>query len=397
MPWTERTPMDDRLCFIAACLRDEEPMRVLCARFGISRKTGHKWLARYQADGAAGLTEHSRARHTQMRSIDAETAAEILALREKRTTWGPRKLLGRLALDQPGRVWPAASTVGDLLRREGKSRPRTRVSREPGAVCPQIEPSAPNESWSADFKGWFRTGDGVRCEPLTVTDGHSRYILTCQAVPKITAAEVQPILIRLFETHGLPRALRTDNGSPFAHRLGLGGLSVLSVWFLKLDIWPDRIAPGRPDQNARHERMHRTLKQDVAAPPAATLAEQQARLDAWREDFNTNRPHEALGQRCPAMLYEPSPRAFPATIRDWSYPADHHARRVDGKGYIKWREGGVYLSEALRGETVALTRRDDGDWTVRFRGFDLATLTDATADIRRSGLSRTARAGATPA
>jgi putative transposase len=396
MPWTERTPMDDRLCFIAACLRDEEPMRVLCARFGISRKTGHKWLARYQADGAAGLTEHSRARHTQMRSIDAETAAEILALREKRTTWGPRKLLGRLALDQPGRVWPAASTVGDLLRRAGKSRPRTRVSREPGAVCPQIEPSAPNESWSADFKGWFRTGDGVRCEPLTVTDGHSRYILTCQAVPKITAAEVQPILTRLFETHGLPRALRTDNGSPFAHRLGLGGLSVLSVWFLKLDIWPDRIAPGRPDQNGRHERMHRTLKQDVADPPAATLALQQTRLDAWREDFNTNRPHEALGQRCPATLYEPSPRAFPALIRDWDYPADHHARRVDASGYIKWRDGGVYLSEALRGETIALARRDDGDWMIRFRGFDLATLDDATAGIRRSGLIRSARPGTPP-
>ena len=213
--------------------------------------------------------------------------------------------------------------------------------------------------------------------------------MTCQAVPKITVAEVRPIFTRLFQTHGMPRAMRTDNGSPFAHRLGLGGLSVLSVWFLKLDIWPDRIAPGRPDQNGRHERMHRTLKQDVAAPPAPTLAQQQARLDAWREDFNTNRPHEALGQRCPAMLYGPSPREFPATIRDWSYPADHHARRVDVKGYIKWRDGGIYLSEALRGETIALARRDDGDWTVRFRGFDLATLNDETHDIRRSGLART--------
>ena len=396
MPWTERTLMDDRLCFIAACLRDEEPMGALCARFGISRKTGYKWLDRYAAAGAAGLTEHSRARHSQTLSIDPETAATILALREKRATWGPRKLLARLALDQPGRAWPAASTVGDLLRREGKSRPRTRVRREPGAVCPQIEPSAPNESWSADFKGWFRTGDGVRCEPLTVTDGHSRYILTCQAVPRITAAEVRPILTRLFQAHGMPRALRTDNGSPFAHRPGLGGLSTLSVWFLKLDIWPDRIAPGRPDQNGRHERMHRTLKQDVAAPPAATLAEQQAWFDAWREDFNTNRPHEALGQRCPATLYEPSPRTFPAAIRDWSYPADHHARRVDVKGYIKWRDGGIYLSEALRGETIALARRDDGDWAVRFRGFDLATLDDATAGIRRSGLHRTERPGAAP-
>jgi len=212
-------------------------------------------------------------------------------------------------------------------------------------------------------------------------------------VPKITVAEVQPILTRLFQTNGMPRTPRTDNGGPFAHRLGLGGLSTLSVWFLKLDIWPDRIAPGRPDQNGRHERMHRTLKQDTADPPAVTRAEQQTRLNNWREDFNTNRPHEALGQRCPATLYEPSPRGFPAEIRDWEYPADHHVRRVGVKGYIKWRDGGIYLSEALRGETVALVQRDDGDWTIRFRGFDLATLDDATAAIRRSGLARTTKLG----
>jgi transposase InsO family protein len=388
--------MDDRLCFVAACLRDEEPMGALCARFGISRKTGYKWLDRYEADGAAGLTDRSRARRSQTLSIAAETAATILALREKRTTWGPRKLLGRLALDHPDRSWPAASTVGDLLRREGKSRPRTRITREPATTRPIVEPAAPNDSWSADFKGWFRTLDGVRCEPFTVTDGHSRYILTCQAVAKVSAAEVQPILTRVFQSHGMPRALRTDNGSPFAHRLGLGGLSMLSVWLLKLDIWPDRIAPGRPDQNGRHERMHRTLKQDAADPPAATLAEQQARMDAWRQDFNTNRPHEALGQRCPATLYEPSPRDFPADIRAWEYPADHHVRRVDVKGYIKWRDGGVYLTEALRGEQVALAQRDDGDWTIRFRGFDLATLSDATTELRRSGLGRTTRTGAAP-
>jgi len=381
--------MDDRLCFIAACLRDAEPMSALCARFGISRKTGHKWLERYKEVGVAGLTDRSRARHTQTLTIEPETARTILALRKTRPKWGPRKLLARLAMDHPNHIWPAASTVGDLLRREGMSEPRTRISREPGTKCPQIEPSAPNESWSADFKGWFRTGDGVRCEPLTVTDGHSRYILACQAVPKVSTSEVQPILTRLFRTHGLPRALRTDNGSPFAHRLGLGGLSALSVWFLKLDIWPDRIAPGRPDQNGRHERMHRTLGEDVADPPAATLVEQQARFDAWREDFNANRPHEALGQRCPATLYEPSRRAFPEEIRAWDYLADHHARRVDVKGYVKWRDRGLYLSEALRGETVALARRDDGDWTIRFRGFDLATLSDETHDIRRSGLART--------
>jgi transposase InsO family protein len=380
--------MDDRLCFIAACLRDEEPMGAVCARFRISRKTGYKWLDRYRAAGAAGLTDLSRARHGQTLSIDPETAAVIVALREKRTSWGPRKLLGRLALDDPERSWPAASTVGDLLRRSGKSHPRTRITREPATTRPIIEPAAPNDSWSADFKGWFRTLDGVRCEPLTITDGYSRYILACQAVPKITTAEIQPILTRLFQSNGMPRALRTDNGSPFAHRMGLGGLSTFSVWLLKLDIWPDRIAPGRPDQNGRHERMHRTLKQDVANPPAATLPEQQARFDTWLEDFNTNRPHEALGQICPATLYAPSLRGFPAEIEAWDYPADHHARRVNVKGYIKWRDGGIYLTEALRGETIALAQRDNGDWTIRFRGFDLAVLDEQTNLVRRSGLAR---------
>jgi putative transposase len=396
MPWTERTLMDDRLCFIAAHRDGVLSMSALCARYGISRKTGYKWLERYAEEGAAGLADRSRARHGQTLSIDAATATLILALRERRPSWGPRKLLARLGLDHPGGEFPAPSTVGDLLRRAGLSRSRPRRGREPGARHPQIEPAAPNESWSADFKGWFRTGDGVRCEPLTVTDGHTRYVLACQAVPRVTAGEVRPILTELFRTHGMPRALRTDNGSPFAHRLGLGGLSTLSVWLLKLDIWPDRIAPGRPDQNGRHERMHRTLGEDAASPAAATLAQQRARFDAWREDFNTNRPHEALGQRCPASLYAPSPRGFPETIRAWAYPADHHVRRVDANGYVKWRERGLYLTEALRSETVALARRDDGDWTIRFRGFDLATLEDASGAVRRSGLARSAQPGSPP-
>jgi hypothetical protein len=186
----------------------------------------------------------------------------------------------------------------------------------------------------------------------------------------------------------VPRALRTDNGSPFANRTGLGGLVQLSVWLLKLDIWPDRIAPGRPDQNGRHERMHRTLGEDVARPPAATVAEQQLDFDVWREDFNTIRPHEALGQRCPAEFYVRSPRYYSEKIAVWEYPADHQVRRVGGDGYIKWRDGKLYLSEALRKETIALAQRDDGNWAIRFRNFDLGTLTDEGNEIRRSGLVR---------
>jgi transposase InsO family protein len=388
MPWPVKSVMDQRLCFIAACLRADESMSSLCVRYGISRKTGYKWLGRYHATGADGLVDLSSARHTMSQAMDADISRCLLDLRKQRPTWGPRKLLARLSMDRPDVDWPAASTVGDLLYREGLSKPRVKRSRDTPRTHPQIQPLAPNDSWAADFKGWFRTADGVRCEPLTVSDGYSRYLLACEAVPQITTAHVQPILTRLFCTHGLPRALRTDNGSPFASYSGLGGLAQLSVWLLKLDIWPDRIAPGRPDQNGRHERMHRTLGEDAAAPPASTVIEQQVKFDGWRKDYNNYRPHEALGQRCPSEFYAPSPRAYPDRIKDWDYPADHQARRVTSKGYIKWQDREIYLSEALRGEVVALAQRDDGNWAIRFRNFDLATITADRREICRSGLTR---------
>jgi len=390
MPWTETSPMDARLIFIAACLRGTDAFSVLCLRQGISRKTGYKWLGRYHEGGVAGIVDRGSAPQTHPRSMDPAIAGAVKALRKQQPTWGPKKLRVVLARDDPATPWPATSTIGDLLHREGLSKPRTpRRKGQVTATPPSVEPTAANESWAADFKGWFRTGDGVRCEPLTVTDGFSRYLLMCEAVPQVTVARVMPVMTRLFQDHGLPRALRTDNGNPFARRDGLGGLSRLSVWLLKLNIWPDPIQPGRPDQNGRHERMHRVLREDAADPPSATLAEQQARLDAWRITYNTVRPHEALGQVCPATLYIPSPRPFPAHIEAWDYPADHQTRRVIGDGHIRWRDGTVYLSGALRGETVGIARRDDGDWAVRFRGFDLTVLTDETGTPRHHRLART--------
>ena len=227
-----------------------------------------------------------------------------------------------------------------------------------------------------------------------MTDGHSRYLLACQALARTTTADVQPVMTELFRAHGLPGALRTDNGAPFASRTGLGGLTGFSVWLLRLDIWPDRIAPGRPDQNGRHERMHRTLGEETARPPARTLAAQQAKFDAWRRDFNANRPHEGLAQRCPGDVYRRSARALPDKIGPWDYPADHQTRRVTGAGIIRWRDETLYLSEALKGETIGLAQRDDGHWAIRFRNFDLATLDDATNTIRRSGLARSGKSGA---
>lgn len=227
MSWTEVTAMDQRLCFIGSCLRGEAPMTVLCARHGISRKTGYKWLERYRTEGAAGLVDRSSAPRSAACQLAAAVTGPILGLRRARPSWGPRKLLARLAIEHPDRVWAAASTVGDLLAREGLVVPRRRGGGEPARSKPSIEPLRANDSWSADFKGWFRTGDGVRCEPLTVTDNFSRYVRLSHAVPRPTFAEVKPLFVRVFREHGLPAGLRTDNGSPFASRHGLGGADAI--------------------------------------------------------------------------------------------------------------------------------------------------------------------------
>src|ERR1700734_3669076 len=316
MSWTEVSSMDSRVCFVAACLREDAAMTVLCARHGISRKTGYKWLERYHEFGAAGLVDRSSAPLTARSRLDSAVTAPILALRKARPTWGPRKLLAR----------------------EGLVAPRPRRTREPARSKPLIEPVHANDSWSADFKGWFRTGDGVRCEPLTVCDNFSRYLYVAHAVPRPTYAEIKPLFVAAFREHGLPLALRTDNGSPFASRPGLAGLTQFSVWLLKLNIWPDRIAPGRPDQNAKLERTHRTLDEDAGTRPPAGGVSQKKRLDEWRVDYNTQRPHQALGQRCPASLYERSPRAFPEVLTGWTNPADHHGRRGRSDGTIRWQE-----------------------------------------------------------
>ncbi len=391
MPFTGQSVMDSRLGFVAACLKKEVPIGDLCTQYGISRKTGYKWLSRYLELGALGLAEQSRAPKTMPWRISAETEAAILGLRGRFPTWGPRKLRARLALDIPDKDWPAASTIGDLLRRKDLSRAR-RIRRPGGAGHgPPPTPQAANEIWSADFKGWFCTGDRVRCEPLTITDNFSRFLIRCEAVPRTDMESVIPLFERSFRELGLPRTLRTDNGHPFGMSRGLGGMTRFSVWLVKLGIMPEYITPGRPDQNGRHERMHRTLAEDAATPPAHTLREQQARFDIWRQDYNHYRPHEALGQKCPASIYTASDRPFPNRINDWDYPADHYALPVTAKGLIRWRGNSLYISEAFAHETVAMAQRDDGDWTIRFRWIDLATVSDEKAQIVRSKLARTSQ------
>ena len=372
MPWTETCPMDQRVAFIADWLRGEWTMTELADRYAISRKTAYKWVDRYEVDPEHGLAERSRAPTVHGRAMEDATREAVLALRRGHPHWGPKKLRAILTARKPCGAWPAASTMGDLLRREGLSQPRRRTRYLVPLTQPLAAAQAPNDVWTADFKGWFRTGEGTRCDPLTVADACSRFVLCCRIVAP-SERGVRPWLERTFREYGLPRALRTDNGSPFA-TTGPGRLSHLAVWWLRLGIQLDRIDPGHPEQNGRHERFHLTLQQETTTPPAPTPRQQQRRFDRQRGEFNTERPHEALNQQPPARHYVASPRPYPSRLEEPWYDATHQVRRVKEKGQIKWQGQSVFISEAVRGECVGLAETERGDWTVRFMSVELGRL-----------------------
>ena len=364
--------MDQRVAFIADWLRGEWTMTELATRYELSRKTAYKWVARYETDRATGLLERSRAPHAHGRARPAALREGVLALRRRHPSWGPKKLRAVLRDREPTQPWPAASTMGEWLRRAGLSEPRRRLRYVVPLTRPLVAAQAPNDVWTADFKGWFRTGDGTRCDPLTVADACSRFVLCCR-ITAPTQQAVRPWFERAFREYGLPRALRTDNGSPFAST-GPARLTALAVWWLKLGIQVDRIDPGHPEQNGRHERFHLTLQQEATASPALTRRAQQQRFDRVRTEFNDVRPHEALGQRPPARVYVPSPRPFPATLEDPWYDATHQVRRVNLAGQIKWQGELVFVSEAMRREVVGLAETERGDWLVRFMKVELGRI-----------------------
>lgn len=389
MPWNETCAMDEKLRLVAAYLNAEAPMTELCARFGISRKTGYQTLARYHAEGFDGLAPRSRAPHRHGLAMAPETAQRILTLRRERPHWGPRKLRAALLARAPQVAWPAASTIGDLLRRENLVERRGRRRRRSGERRPLAQADAANAVWCTDFKGWFRTRDNQRCDPLTVSDGFSRYVLCCRIVPPTTAG-VMPVFEELFEAYGLPAVMRSDNGAPFSAP-SCAGLSRLNVHWIKLGIRIELIDPGQPQQNGRHERFHRTLKAETTRPPAASPAEQQARFDAFCRDFNTQRPHEALGQALPAQHYTPSLRPHPGRLAEPWYDADHQLRKVRANGDIKWRGERVFISESLEDEAVGLAELASGDWLVRFFDYDLGVIERRTNKFRRFGPPRPGR------
>jgi transposase InsO family protein len=379
--------MDERVRFIADHTMGLWTMTELCERYEISRKTGYKWLERYRLAGAAGLMERSHAPRVHGRATPAPVADAIIGLRQERPNWGPRKIVAKLAARQPEVAWPSASTAGAILQRAGLVCGRRLRRRAPPRRGQLTVPQHANHVWGVDHKGWVRLRDGSRCEPLTVTDGFSRYLISVAATRSTQYAEAKPLFERAFQDYGLPEVIRSDNGSPFAST-GVTGLTALSVWWLKLGIRHERIDPGHPRQNGRHERFHLTLL-EAMQPPAQDRIDQACRFAAFARDYNEERPHEALGQQTPASFYRPSPRALPERLCEPDYPAEAALRKVRSNGEIKWQGDLVHIASALAGEAVALEETQTGDWLVRFYAAPIGVIGRGETRLSRLPEDRT--------
>jgi len=361
MPWMETDVLKQRMDFVTRYEGGGWQMTELCDLFGISRKTGYKYLQRYREDGVEGLRDRSRAPLNHPNRTSPEAVAALLRLRKRRKNWGAKKILKVLARKRPDLRLPARSTVEELFDRAGLVKPRKRRRKTPRGDLDVPAPVAPNDEWATDFKGWFRTGSGKRCDPLTVTDLSSRYALVCAALPSQSLEPVKARFQVAFEEYGLPCVIRSDNGTPFAST-GFGGFTRLSVWWLHLGIRHRRIRPGCPQDNGSHERFHRTLKDETVVPPKVHLPAQQRAFTIFRRDFNDERPHEGIGMRTPAELYSPSPRQMPSEIVPFEYPMCSMTRMVDCGGHFKWQRRGIFLGEAFAGEQIGLNERGEDTW-----------------------------------
>lgn len=364
--------MDEREQFVELAMRGDTSVAALCRAFGISRKTAYKWLARFRAGGVEALADRRPIPGPHPDALSVVEVASVLAVRRQHASWGPRKIRVWMDENLPGAP-PAASTIGRILEKHGLVKPRRRRRRVDPATRPFADCSEPNDLWCTDFKGSFKVGNGKRCHPFTLSDAVSRYVLRCQALEAENTLLVKPVCDAAFVEYGLPLAIRSDNGPPFA-TLGAGGLSRLAVWWVKLGITPERIEPGQPQQNGRHERMHRTLKQETAQPPRRTMMEQQLAFDRFQREFNEVRPHEALGQRPPASVYSPSARSYPRPLRSPEYPGDWEVRRISSSGMLKWGGRRFFVSECLGGEPVGLSETEEGIWRAMYGPVHLGTM-----------------------
>jgi transposase InsO family protein len=350
--------MDEKVKFIAAVNESDLSFAALCREHGISRKTGYKWCARYEAEGPRGLQDGDPGKHTCPNAIPEVLRDRICELRKEHPSWGPEKLRAWL-LDHGESRMPVPSTIGTLLKDRGLIVPRRRRVRTPPSVDPLALGSEPNEVWCTDFKGHFALGDKKRCHPLTLTDHASRYLLKCEGLAAPTDEAARVHFERAFREFGMPDRMRSDNGVPFASTAP-GGLSALSIWWIQLGIVPERIEPGQPQQNGRHERMHKTLKAEVA--PCANPIEQQRAFDRFRRIYNDERPHEALGQKTPASRYDRSRRAMPSALRSPEYADSMKTRRLDDGGRLRFEGHKVHVTRLLAGEPVGIDPIDDEIW-----------------------------------
>jgi transposase InsO family protein len=393
MPWKETDVMSLKKQFVTRAISGKEPIADLCQEFGISRKTGHKWRERFLAKGFAGLADRSRRPANSPTALDEDAVCRLIALKLSHPHWGARKLaaLWQRAHPEPA---PSESTIKRVLSKAGlvTHRRRRRSSADGGRLQARREPTEPNDLWTVDFKGWWSVRGGRRCEPLTVRDGFSRCVLCASPLDSARTESVRAAFERLFERFGLPRTIRSDNGVPFASVAAPLGLSRLSAWWVALGIDLDRIDPGRPDQNGGHERVHRDIAQEVQAHMRGDLSQARASLDLWRREFNEERPHEALGMRCPAEVYAPSPRRWKGTPEDLEYPSGYLVRRVARRtGCVRIACRLIHVSAAVGGWSVGLKPESDGGLGVWFGPLRLGSI-----DVVRESFAP-ARAGANAA
>ena len=374
MPWKETCTMQEKRLFIEAWLNRDLKFTSLCERFDISTKTGYKWVNRFCEQGWLGLSDRSRARHTQAHRTADAVVDQILAMKHRHPDWGPVTIASKLFRQDPAFNWPASSTIGEILKRHGLVKAKKRRHKTPPHSAPLAHATEPHQVWSADFKGQFRLGNGQYCYPLTLSDNHSRLLLCCQGMPGPRLKPTLQAYERVFRKYGLPERIRTDNGLPFAMRT-LGGLTPLSVWLIRLGVIPERIDPGCPQQNPRHERMHRTLKAATASPPKGNLSAQQRAFNRFRQEYNEERPHQSLGKGvCPIDLHRSSRRSYPETLPAMKYEDDYQVRKVKHGGYIKLHGHAYYLSRQLIGEHVGLQLIDDHRWLLYFGMLKLGVI-----------------------
>lgn len=384
MSWMETEPMNEKIKFISAFLNKEfHTFESLCERFNISTKTGYKFINRFAEEGIDGLKERSRAPHCNANKMPVFIEQNILELKYRYPRWGAKKVLNYLKQENNEIAWPARSTIDELFKRHKLVVPRKRKKQvapytEPFALCKQA-----NDVWSIDYKGQFRLGNKEYCYPLTITDNYSRYILAIEGFKRISGDATKQVLDNLFSEFGLPSAIRSDNGVPFAGT-GLGGLSRLSIWLIKLGIIPERIRKGHPQENGRHERMHFTLKQETALPPQYNHDQQQCRFNQFRKSFNEERPHEGINFERPSWIYKPSNRAYLKTPNPIEYDTQFClTRMVRTNGTIKWKGEEIFISELLTGENIALKPYDEDKWIIYFSFFPLGIFNEKMRKVSK--------------